>query len=181
MAEEGQVNFGYVYNLSGSPVYACVWEGAKDSTSNNSVSALINGLIAAGYTPRGYTAQIPKLNVLNPFTKDAFDAVFTADVKSALISWQTANRINPDGVAGPDTWHALLGSSTITRNCRPCAGNYPYGTQAPENCKSNLPAKKDEGGGGGSWWPWAVGGAVVVGAAVWGVLSYRKSRSKRAN
>ena len=174
------MNYGYVYNLSASPVAECIWEGAKDSTSNNSVSLLINGLIDAGYAPRGYSGKIPKWNVFNPWSKDVFDAVFTADVKAALTQWQTSKGMKPDGIAGPDVWHALIGGSQVTRNCPKCAGNYLYGTEAPANCQSNVPTKADDTDAGGAWWPWAVAGTVVLGATVYGIYAFRK-RSKRAN
>ncbi len=170
------MDYGYIYNLSFSPVYPCVWEGARDSSSNNAVSSLINGLIAAGFPPRGYTAPIPKVSVLDS-SKNIWDAEFNGDVKKALMDWQRSRSLPVDGVAGPDVWHALLGASTVTRNCPKCAGNFIYGTTAPTDCKSNLPEeKKNQEETKRAWLPWAIGGAALLSASVLGIYFYQKRR-----
>lgn len=124
--------------------YACLWEGALDSNSNNSVTPLINALLAAGYAPEGVT---------RPLTGG--DNKFGPKVTTAVKRFQQDRGLLVDGVVGPGTWKALRNIATdvlnplyVTNadNCPYMAGKFPYGTKGPERPADAPPAT---GGGGG--------------------------------
>jgi hypothetical protein len=114
--------------------YVCIWEGATDAVSNNSVSALINGLFDAGFAPEGVTKKVTSGN-----------NKFGPKLKAALMKFQEAKGLLVDGVAGAGTWKALGVPNMLVRNCPYQAGKFPYGTKGPERPADAPPA----GGGGG--------------------------------
>ena len=93
--------------------YSCIWEGATDSTSNNSVTPLINALVAAGFAPEGITKKLSSGN-------NKFGPKVTAAVKK----FQQAHGLLVDGVVGKGTWKA--------DKCPPGAGKQLYGTEPAE-------------------------------------------------
>lgn len=115
------------YGFSLVPVYECIWAGARDSTSNESVSALSSLLNLAGY--------------YNSTTGPSTDPLFGDSMTSALKAFQTAKGLRADGVAGPSTWAALGAGRFFSRytNCQACAGNIPYGTEPLPGCATNTP------------------------------------------
>ena len=44
------------------------------------------------------------------------DGIFGARTKNAVIDFQTKNNLNPDGIAGPNTWEKLTGSRIISES-----------------------------------------------------------------
>jgi hypothetical protein len=104
--------YGYVFNPSGDPRYHCIDLGAKDSTSNNSVSALINALIAAGYTPRGKS----KISYYVPFVTSS-DELFDGAVKEAVQAFQRDYKLLQTGRVDEATWKALGMSPTLIQAC----------------------------------------------------------------
>jgi peptidoglycan hydrolase-like protein with peptidoglycan-binding domain len=129
--------------------YACLWgpvdgaEGARDSNSNNSVTPLINALLAAGYAPEGVTKPLTGGN--NKFGEK---------VKKAVMDFQRDRGMLVDGVVGPGTWKALnnIASGELNPiyvanadNCPYKAGQFPYGTKGPER-PADAPPATDGGG-----------------------------------
>ena len=110
--------------------YSCIWEGATDSTSNNSVTPLINALVAAGFAPEGITKKLSSGN-------NKFGPKVTAAVKK----FQQAHGLLVDGVVGKGTWKALDRDAPGELNglylsnadkCPPGAGKQLYGTEPAE-------------------------------------------------
>jgi peptidoglycan hydrolase-like protein with peptidoglycan-binding domain len=158
--------------------YVCIWEGATDATSNNSVSALINGLFDAGFAPEGVSKKVTSGN-----------NKFGPKLKTALMKFQEAKGLLVDGVAGAGTWKALGVPNMLIRNCPYQAGKYPYGTKEPERppVVDGVPAPPPPGGAGGDkkfyeedWFlPAAFGTGVVTVAltiAFWPKKAERKSK-----
>jgi hypothetical protein len=130
---------GYSYNPFAT--YKCIWVGAKDSNSDDSVTGLVNALHDKGYAPKNQPriptgAFAPKIDVM-----------FDPNIRDAVIRLQQANNIKADGVVGPDTWK-LLGVGGWTginlANCPRCAGQYPFGESPPYDCTSNRPPTQQE-------------------------------------
>jgi peptidoglycan hydrolase-like protein with peptidoglycan-binding domain len=115
------------YGFSIKPIYECIWAGARDSTSNESVSELSRLLNAQGY--------------YNNTTGPATDPLFGDSMTKALKAFQAAKGLRVDGVAGPSTWNALGAGTFFSRytNCTACAGNIPYGTEPLPGCATNTP------------------------------------------
>lgn len=130
--------------------YSCLWEGALDSTSNNSVTPLINALIAAEFAPEGVTKRLT-----------SGDNKFGPKVTAAVKKFQQARGMTVDGIVGPGTWKALYNIASdelrwyYVQHAYPCpykAGTFPYGTKGPER-PSDAPPATDGGantGGGAS-------------------------------
>jgi peptidoglycan hydrolase-like protein with peptidoglycan-binding domain len=130
--------------------YACLWgpvdgaEGARDSNSNNSVTPLINALLAADFAPEGVTKRLT-----------SGDNKFGSKVTAAVKKFQQARGMIVDGIVGPGTWKALnnIASDELNPiyvanadNCPYKAGQFPYGTKGPERPADAPPATT--GGGG---------------------------------
>jgi peptidoglycan hydrolase-like protein with peptidoglycan-binding domain len=146
-------------------VRQCIWKGARDSNSGDSVSELINVLHSNGYAPKNE----PKVDMDAP---GKYDKVFGQNIHDAVVRFQQAHNIKPDGIVGPDTWAAMGAGSWASRaDCPRCAGNYPFGGSPPYDCSSARPptqqeledrAKKAEELTGKQWVPG--GGEVTPGS-----------------
>jgi hypothetical protein len=129
---EDNYSGGYGY----SPYYHCVWVGAKDSNSNDSVTALVNALHDKGYAPAGQP-RIPT-GIMAP----KIDVMFDYKIRDAVIRFQQANNLKADGVVGKQTWTALgIGGWTGMNlaDCPRCAGQFEFGQSPPADCTSARP------------------------------------------
>ena len=180
---------GRIHAYGGVLGYSCLWEGALDSTSNNSVTPLINALIAADFAPDGVTKRLT-----------SGDNKFGPKVTAAVKKFQQARGMLVDGIVGPGTWKALKNIASDEWNwfyvqpaypCPSMAGQFPYGTKGPER-PADVPAG-DEGGGNvpagktpatgdtkfyeEPWfWP-AVAGVAVTGVAL--TVAFWPKKGKR--
>jgi hypothetical protein len=123
--------------------YSCIWEGATDRTSNDSVTPLINALVVAGFAPVGVTKKLTGGN-----------NTFGPKVKEAVMRYQQARGLLVDGVVGSSTWKALNRDAPneiddkwllFIDKCPKGAGDYLYGTKPPEETQE--PPSGDSGGG----------------------------------
>ena len=111
--------YGAVFSLSGDPRAFCVELGSKDSTSNNSVSLLINSLIDKGYTPRGKS----KIGPPAPFGTSS-DEEFDTAVKEAVLALQRDRGLPQVGRVDVATWQAL---GIWSARVKDCAANVTIG------------------------------------------------------
>ena len=111
--------------------YKCIWEGATDATSDNSVTPLINALVVAGFAPAGVTKKLTGGN-----------NKFGPKVTEAVKKFQADRGLLVDGVGGKGTWKALNAAAPDEINdlwlvspekCPPGAGDYLYGTEPPKS------------------------------------------------
>lgn len=86
--------------------------GSKDSTSNNSVSALINALIDKGYTPRGKS----KIGHYVPFVTSS-DEEFDTAIKEAVLALQRDRGLPQVGRVDVATWRVLGVSPSLVKDC----------------------------------------------------------------
>jgi len=161
--------YGYLTNMATrQKFYECIWRGAKDSTSNDSVSSLIDLLHANKIIPTNYP-KVPSGKYLG----GGDDAVFDASVEAAVKEFQTRKGMLADGVVGRNTWRALGvidPGGYLTKDCPMTPANKPYVEPTirtpeyinePTKTASDIPV-----------WAWAAG---AVGLASMGVLIARKT------
>jgi peptidoglycan hydrolase-like protein with peptidoglycan-binding domain len=127
--------YGYVAPSLLDRRYYCIQMGATDSTSNNSVSSLINRLIEAGYTPRGKTHigdYVPFLN--------SVDAVFDEAVFEAVKAFQRDKKLPVTGRVDAPTWKALGVASLLIQSCPDnVGGTTPGGAPAQQPPPTAIP------------------------------------------
>jgi peptidoglycan hydrolase-like protein with peptidoglycan-binding domain len=65
------------------------------------------------------------------------DGIFGSTTQRAVVAFQLANQLEPDGVVGPNTWTALFGAETLPPGAE-------QGSLSPgDRIKKNLPALKE--------------------------------------
>lgn len=140
-SQYSQESYGVGYATS--PMFHCVWMGAKDSNSNDSVTSLINALHDAGFAP----ANTPRSGSSFMGLAGKVDRLFDSNIQRAVISFQKAKGLKADGVVGPGTWKALgVGGWTGMNlsNCPRCAGKFQFGQAPPADCEVNKPPTQEE-------------------------------------
>jgi hypothetical protein len=165
--------YGYLSNMATRPGrYECIWRGAKDSTSGDSVSSLIELLHANKFIPTSYP-KVPSGKYLG----GGEDAVFDASVDNAVKSFQASKGLLADGVVGRNTWRALgvidpMG--VMTKDCPVAPSKKDYVDPAirtpeyvtdPPKTAADIPA-----------WAWVAG---FAGVGALGVLLTANVKAKR--
>ena len=168
---EAEEPYGYLTNrASRYKFYNCIWQGAKDSTSGDNVSVLIDLLHDNGYIPTSYPKRPDGL-----WAGGGVDAVFDASVDKAVKAFQKNKGLPDDGVVGRNTWKALGvtdPANVLTKDCPPDPSKLDYPTEpGKEPTIKTLPALS-----GIPTWALVAGGVGVVGLSVYAAMAWDKKR-----